>query len=454
MLTILSWLKRRNAGELLILSFLSLICIGAFLLKLPFSENRKLGWIDAFFIATSAVCVTGLSVVDIGSHFNLFGQAVILSLIQLGGFGIMSFSSFLLFIIGRKVPIVVQDAGGEIFSLIRSFPLRALLKKALLYVGVIEGAGFLALWISFRKDFSFFSSIWNALFHSISAFCNAGFSPLPNNLENFVDRFFVNIIIMTLIIMGGLGFYVLIELMEFVRRKKRLIRLSLHTKLVLLFSLILIFSGASLLLFFEWNNSFEGLKLKTRILASFFHSITARTCGFNTLRIGDLSEISLFTLIVLMFIGGAPGSTAGGVKVTTFSVLIIVGLSWLSRRTEGEIFGRAISQETVLRAVQVFILSVLVLCVFVFLLLITEGALIPHHQGSGKFIEVVFEATSAFGTVGLSTGLTPRLSNTGRVLISLLMFIGRLGPLTFIFAVTEKRVTLPYKLPKEDVMIG
>ena len=425
------------------------------MLFLPIStHSREISFIDALFTATSATCVTGLIVVDTGTYFTRFGQAVILLLIQLGGFGIMSFGTFIVFMLGGRATMRARDAVSQSFLPIQGLSLREMLKKSLIFMLVVEFLGALILYFAFGNAYTPGEKIWQAVFHSISAFCNAGFSLNSDSMIKFADSVVVNLTMMALIILGGIGFVVVLDIWLKFNKSERRHRLSLHTKMVLLLTIILIFSGAFLLTAFEWNGGFAQAGVKGKFLRGFFQSITARTAGFNTVEIKSLSEASLFVLIFLMFIGGAPGSCAGGVKVTSAGVILTVALSIFFLRKKPTIFGRSLSRETVDRALLLLVTAFLVINIFILLLLISEGGLSSHLLVKGKFLTVLFEAISAFGTVGLSLGVTPHLTAMGKILITALMFIGRLGPLTLIYLFQARSAPAAIEFPEEEVMIG
>ncbi len=429
--------------------------MGSFLLYLPISTHSgKISYLDALFTATSSVCVTGLIVVDTGRYFTGFGQAVILLLIQLGGFGIMSFGTFIIFMLRGRVSISAQTAVSQSFIELGDISVREMLKKSLLFMFMIEFIGAVLLFGGFRGAYPPGERLWQAVFHSISAFCNAGFSLNSESLVQFADSVLVNLTMMGLIVLGGIGFFVLLEISHLLRSRQKLKKLTLHSKMVLLMSGLLIFLGAGLLIGFEWNQAFADFGIKGRVLRGFFQSITARTAGFNTVEIGSLSEASLMVLLGLMFIGGAPGSCAGGVKVTSAGVILTVALGLFRRSRRPNIFGRSLSRETIDRALLLLVSGFLLVNVFILLLLILEGGLSSHHLVAGRFLTLAFETISAFGTVGLSLGVTSHLSFLGKILIIILMFTGRLGPLTLIYTLQARRVPVAIEYPEEEIMIG
>jgi trk system potassium uptake protein len=448
--------NRLNAAQLAISSFAAVVFFGAFLLTLPVSATKEsIRFIDALFTATSATCVTGLSVVDISTTFSLFGQVVILILIQVGGFGIIAISTLILFVVGKRVSMVTEDSIGSSFLNLQRYSLKDLVWRALFFTLLIELAGLLLLFPRWYLDFPLKKSIWFALFHSVSAFCNAGFSLFPDNLMIYVSDPLVNFTIMILIVSGGIGFFVMIDIWDRIRAKRGSFgnKLSFHSRIVLIMTFILIIGGTLFLFMMEKSSNLSGIGFGQGIMRSMFQSVTARTAGFNTMDIKSLSNSSLFLLIFLMFIGGAPGSCAGGVKVSTFGVLVLVVLSRIKNTSNPAIFSRSISRKNIESALILVLLSVVFIAFCTMILLITELGGTPHMESRGLFLELLFECVSAFGTVGLSTGVTPSLSDPGRLLITFIMFTGRLGPMTLVFAL-ERRKTVNYKFPEEDLIIG
>ncbi len=440
---------------MLLISFGNLVLAGAVLLTLPISATKgRVGFVDALFTSTSAVCVTGLAVNDIGTVFNSFGQAVILVLIQLGGFGIVSFGTVMVFVLGRRASLMTRDAVSESFPDLFGKSLRRIVRNAFLVMFAIEIAGAVLLFFGFRHSHPAKERAWQALFHSISAFCNAGFSLKTDNLIGSADNVFVNLVIMTLIILGGIGFIVLLEMGEVLRGRRKWRGLTLHSKLALTMSAILIVVGAALIIGLENHNLFAGVSLKGKILRGLFQSVTARTCGYNTVEIGRMTEASLVVLIGLMFIGGAPGSCAGGVKVTSAGVLLGLALHAFRKEKYPSLFGRTLPREAIERALILMISSFLLINFVSLILLGTEGGLVSPQTDPGRFMKIIFEATSAFGTVGLSTGITASLTVTGKLLITSLMYIGRVGPLTLIYLLQNRGEKVSIVYPEEEIMVG
>ncbi|MBN6885660.1 trk/ktr system potassium uptake protein [Cytobacillus horneckiae] len=434
--------------KILVLGFAAVILIGAFLLTLPISteSGKSLSFLDALFTATSATCVTGLVVVDTADTFSIFGEMVILSLIQIGGLGFMTFATFLFLLLGKKISLKERLLLKEAYNNISIAGIIKLVKRILIFTAVIEMLGGIILSIRFSFDFPIGKAVYYGFFHAISNFNNAGFDLMGDfrSLTNYVDDPVVTLTVCFLIIFGGLGFIVINELYEY--RETR--RLSVHTKIVLMTTVILTVCATILIFLFEYGNdkTLGTLSEAGKSLGAFFHAITPRTAGSNTLPIADLTQSTLFLTIFLMFIGAGSGSTAGGIKITTFAVLIATVWSQLKGKEDVVLFRRRIELQTILKALTVAMCGLAIVIVVTFILSITE-------KGQ-NFIVYLFEATSAFGTVGLSMGLTTELSPIGRVLIIFTMFAGRLGPITLGFAIAKRRKKEAYRHPKGNIMIG
>jgi len=448
-----------------VLSFGTVILAGTLLLWLPAaSREAPLGFVDALFTATSATCVTGLTVVDTGIHFTLFGQLVILALIQIGGLGIMTLGTFFILSFGGRLGLRGRDVVSRTLTGDHRSDLRRILRNVFYLTVAVEAAGAFLLAGRFLERMDLPQAIYEGVFHSVSAFCNAGFGLHPDSFIGWQRDWGVNLVLMSLIVTGGLGFVVLIDVARLFRRPEpdgrddrppgRRHRLSLHSRLTLLFSAGLILVGAVIFLLLEWQDTLVDLPLGGKLIASFFQSVTARTAGFNTVPIGLTSNATLFLFILLMFVGGAPGSCAGGIKVTTLGVLVTMAVNRIRGNAEVSLFRRRIPERTVSEAMGIATLGMTVVILFTFLLVAIEVGALSYATTQGAFIRLAFESVSAFGTVGLSTGVTPELSTVGRLLITLLMFIGRLGPLTMVLAVAA-RVRKPlYRYVEERVMVG
>ncbi|WP_458413001.1 TrkH family potassium uptake protein [Schinkia sp. CFF1] len=434
--------------KILVLGFAIVILIGTCLLTLPIAtaDGNGLPFLDALFTATSATCVTGLVVVDTGSTFSTFGELVILSLIQVGGLGFMTFATLFFMLLGKKISLKERLLLKEAFNNVTTAGIVKLARRILIFTAVIELIGAIILAIRFSFDMPVGTAIYFGFFHSISNFNNAGFDLMGEfrSLTGYVDDPTVVLTICSLITLGGLGFIVMNELFEY--RDTRM--LSVNTKVVLITTLILTLGATILIFLFEYGNekTIGPLSFLGKTLGALFQAVTPRTAGANTLPIADLTHPTLFLTILLMFIGGGSGSTAGGIKITTFAVLMATVWAQLKGNEDIVLFKRRIVIETILKALTVATSGALIVTIITFLLSITE-----HGQ---NFIVYLFEASSAFGTVGLSMGLTPELSPIGRFLIIFTMFAGRLGPLTLAFAITKRRKQEAFKYLKGNIMIG
>lgn len=448
-------IQRTRPGLIVIISFTAAAFAGAVLLALPAaSEGDPLSPVDALFTSTSAVCVTGLVVVDTGSQFTMFGKSVILALIQLGGLGVMTFSVFLFIFLGRGIGVRQRWIVTETFTSAPIKEIRSLIRSIFMFTFAVEGAGALSLFLFWRTRIPAAEAIQKSVFHAISAFCNAGFSTYSDSFVEYVDVAWLNFTIMLLIILGGLGFPVIHEFrsrMTAVRQGKRQ-SLSLHSKMVLSATAILIITGAVLFYFTEARTGLAGLGMKGKALSALFQSVTARTAGFNTADIAALGPAALFILIILMFVGASPGSCGGGIKTTSLAVFAAIFKTKISGRQAVTLFKRTIPEDVVLRALSVFILAVLVVTAGLIALLITEMGQID--SGSGDFLACLFETVSAFGTVGLSTGITPSLTVGGKLVIIVMMMLGRVGLLTVAYVITRAEHTRLFKYAEEKVMIG
>lgn len=433
------------------------ILTGTVLLHSPFSNSAVKGvsWIDALFTATSATCVTGLAVVDTGTSFSQAGLSIIMGLIQVGGLGIMTFTGLFFYLLRRRVSLTDRIAIGQSILHDPSFKIGSFLKRLVLWTLVIESAGAALLHFLDPQGFPAFSSI----FHAVSAFCNAGFSLQPDSLVAWRGNWGVNLVFMLLIIIGGIGFSVIVESQMWLTAKftaparhGRIV--SWYTKVVLKTTLFLIIAGFVVLLLAEALGTHKDISLSEKVLSALFQSVTCRTAGFNTLNIYHMTNVSLLFMIILMFIGGAPGSCAGGIKVTSFRVLIAFVVAQLKGRKQVVIGKFAVTEDTLNRTLLLTVFAGLILLLTTLLLNITEGANIPHPETRGLSLEIFFEAISAFGTVGLSTGLTPKLTSWGKVIITLLMFVGRLGPIVFLAAIQTYQKEKFYRWPDENLLIG
>lgn len=448
-------IQRTRPGVFIIISYLSAAFIGTILLSLPIaSTTEPLAIIDALFTATSAICVTGLIVVDTGTQFTVFGKSVILVMIQLGGLGVMTFSVFLFLFLGRRLGTKQRWIITESFTAAPIREVRSLLKAIFLFTFILEGVGTVLLFLFWKNEMAGPSAFFTSLFHSISAFCNAGFSFFNTSFVQYRGSMLLNVTILTLIVIGGIGFPVIYEFIQRIRYRRRHRRtpLSLHTRMVLTTTFTLIATGAAMIFLLEHNYESSLTTIKERVLTSIFQSITARTAGFNTLDIPALSAATLFILVLLMFVGASPGSCGGGVKTTSLAVLAAIFSNKIRGNNHISMFHRTLPDETVSRALSIFILGVVTVIAGVVLLLVSEmGAANP---GRDFFLSYLFEAVSAFATVGLSMGVTSTLTAAGKIIIIFLMLLGRVGLLTIAYVITRRAYGGLFRYAEERVMIG
>jgi len=434
---------RRSPPGVLAVLYILLIVLGSALLWLPIAHRGPFDLGDAIFTSASAVTVTGLSVVDIGQTFTFFGQAVILVLMQLGGFGLMSFAVLLLFVLGIPIGMPQRFLLREEINQSSLSNLTAVVRTIALVSLSCELVGALLLALVWVPEFGLWRGLWISVFHSVSAFNNAGFALWPDSLSQWVDNPIVNIVVPALFIIGGLGFIVLDDIVEAGRWR----RLSLHSKLMLTGTAVLILSSWVIFAYLEWNNPYTLGALPNafdRLMASFFQATTPRTAGFNTLDISKLHDSTTIMIMALMVIGGGSTSTAGGIKVTTLCVLLIATVTFFRRRTALHSYGRSLGPEEVMKVMALTTVSALVIVIGLFLTAIAHD---------GDFLDLAFEVISAFGTVGLSRGATPDLDSFGRSLVIAEMFLGRVGPLTLGFFLATRTVPR-VRYPRGRVFLG
>ena len=436
---------RINPPQALALGFAGLIFFGGVLLNLPMASqnNESIGFVNALFTSASSVCVTGLVVVNTAYHWTLFGKTVILILIQMGGLGFMTMATIVALIVGKKITLKERLVIKEQLNQETMSGLVRLTKYVILSTFVIEGIGALLLSTRFIPLYGLGKGIWFSIFHSISAFCNAGFDILGESMVPFVGDYVVNLTICGLIIVGGLGFSVFID----ISKNKKIKRFHLHTKFVIAITIILIFGGTLILYILESKNplTLGNLGFGEKILAAFFQSVVPRTAGFNSVNISALYDTTLFLIIILMFIGGSPGSTAGGIKTTTFGTLALTTLSVIKGEKDVVAFNKRISYEVINKSLAIIMVGLLLVVSVSFVLTITEDA---------NFLHLLFETTSAFATVGLTTGVTPNLTDFGKVMLILTMYAGRVGPLTMAFAFSRKHKHANYKYSEGTIIVG
>jgi trk system potassium uptake protein TrkH len=442
--------KPPSAAVALVVGFLILIAVGTALLALPVAaaNGASASLLVALFTATSAVCVTGFAVVDTATFWSPFGQAVILGLIQVGGFGFMTGSTLILFLlVGRRTGLRDRMLVQESTGVPELGKVTSLVQRIAVFTLIAEGAGLIVLTAAFlARGYEPLNAGWMGLFHAISAFNNAGFDLMGDfrSLSGFVDDPWILAPIGILLVIGGVGFAIVGDVIA----KRRWSRFALETKIVLLTTLVLLVGGAAAIGFFEWNNpaTLGALPTPQRPLNALFEAATLRTAGFSSLATGSLTEASLFVVMALIFIGGASGSTAGGIKVNTFSILLVAIVSTARGRPSAEVFGRRIPHILIYRALSVALLSIAALFLVALGLEVASGGVV--------FVDLLFEAVSAIGTTGASTGITPTLPDASRLILIIAMFIGRLGPLTLVLALTARARPIAYRPAVETIRIG
>lgn len=434
--------------QILAIGFAVVILTGTFLLKLPIAAQDGIStpFIDCLFTSTSAVCVTGLVTLDTGTHWTYFGKTMIIILIQIGGLGFMTFATLISLVIGKRITLkerlVMQEA-------MNSFSIQGIVKMAklvLIFTFSVEAIGALIMSITFIPEFGLLKGTYYSIFHSISAFCNAGFDLIGNfrSLTPYADNPIIILTIAFLIIFGGLGFSVWYELYNYRKTKK----LSLHSKVVLTVTAILVIGGSIFMFLFEFNNpgTIKNMSVNGKVLSSFFAAVTPRTAGYNSISTSDMTGAGRFLTVILMFIGGSPGSTAGGIKTATIGLLIMTVVSVIKGRDDTEIFERRVGKDLIYRAMAITMISFALVLIVTMILSITEvGASLEY---------IIYEATSAFGTVGLTLGFTTKLTYIGKILISFTMYCGRVGPMTIALALAKNSSKNSIRYPEDRILVG
>ena len=435
-----------NPPQVLALGFLSLILIGSILLNLPIasSSGSSIGYVNSLFTSASAVCVTGLTVLNTARDFTPFGQVIIITLIQFGGLGIMTLATVGYIIMGKKISFKERLMIKEQLNTESIQGIVKLTKKVIGYTFFLEMMGSLLLALRFVPMFGFEKGLAFSIFHAISAYCNAGFDIFGDSLIIFQNDYYVLLILSLLIILGGLGFTVYADLLA----KDKLRKLTLHSKVVLIMTGSLLLIGTLSFLLFESTNpgTLGSMNFPSRLANSFFQSVSPRTAGFYSVDMSKIRETTIFSTIMLMFIGGSPGSTAGGIKTTTFACLLLTTISVVKGEEDVNCLNRRLPFETIKRAVSIFLIGLAIVFSTAIILTITDSSL--------KFINLLFESTSAFGTVGLSAGITDKLSTLGRLVITLTMYIGRVGPLTMAYAFARRNMKRDYRNAPGNLMVG
>jgi len=446
--------KKKNMSpfKILAIGFLSLILTGGILLSLPVAtiSGESTSFLDSIFTATSAVCVTGLVVVDTGTYWSTFGQMIILILIEIGGLGFMAMSTFFAMILGKRISLRERLVMQEAYNTFSIQGIISHVRYMLIFTVIVQLSAALILMTQFIPVYGIGTGIYYGIFHAISGFNNAGFDLLGNftSLTVFNENKIILITLAIVINIGGLGYLVCREIISSLKIKRKLKNFSLHSKVVLTISVILLSVGTLALLIFEWKNpaTMGPMSFSDKLTNAFFSATTPRTAGFNSISTADMSPAGKLLTMGYMFVGGSPGSTAGGVKTTTLGIVIFTLISVLRGRQDAEVYKRRISQSTVFRAMAIFMLGITIVIVGVMILSIVE-------IGS-SFEMILFEVISAFGTVGLSQGLTPTLSAVGKVTITIIMYLGRVGPLTVMLALAGKQEKVNIKYPEGKILIG
>jgi len=438
-----------SSVRIIALGFAIIILFGGVLLSLPICSKEGIytSLLDSIFTATSAVCVTGLITLDTGTYWSTFGQIVIIFLIEVGGLGFMSITTFIAIVFGKKITLRDRLIMQESMNAFKIQGLVGMVKYILGLTVIIQLIGAVLLSVVFVPQYGMLRGIFYGLFHSASAFCNAGFDLFGNfsSLTSYAENYVVILVISMLIIIGGFGFTVLIELINYPKRKM----LSVNSKIVLTITCGLIVWGAVIIFLVEYNNSatLQNMNLGEKILNSFFASVTPRTAGFNSISTGDMTMAGKFTTIILMFIGGSSGSTAGGLKTATFGILIITIFSVINGREDTEAFGRRFSKQIVYKSFTLFSIEMIIVIAVTMILTITEP--------SQKFIDLFYEATSALGTAGLTTGVTQQITNwISKVVLIFTMYCGRVGTLTVLLALIHRKKKVGIKYPEGKILIG
>jgi trk system potassium uptake protein TrkH len=456
--TLKNRIQKVSPATLVLASFMLAIFFGSCLLSLPFSTREgSISWIDAVFTATSAVCVTGLTVVDTGTYFTPIGQGVILCLIQVGGIGVMTIAVVLFRWVGRKISFRQRMAMQDLFAQKPREDILSLVKSIVIFTLFAEFVGAILLFIHWSKKLSFTGALSTSVFHAVSAFCNAGFSTFPDSMVRYRNDVLLNLTISGLIVVGGIGFPVLYDLQRWMRyHKKNRVRLSIQTKTVLITTLSLIVLGAAIFALLESSSLPANTTACERFLVPLFQSITCRTAGFNTIDIGSLNEATLLLMIFLMYFGASPGSCGGGVKTTTLALAFTFAISRLRGHRRINMYRKSIPDETINRSVSLMLMSVgFILLVFFMLLMgdCVSARSVPACRHGG-FLAYFFETVSAFGTVGLSMGVTADLSNWGKTWIIVMMLVGRVGVLTFSYIIASPSAAKGIEYSEENIMIG
>jgi trk system potassium uptake protein TrkH len=445
--------RHLSPTRIFVLSFAAVILTGGILLWFPFSATKgNLRFVNALFTSTSAVCVTGLVVIDVGKDLSILGQVITIFLFQIGGLGIITFSTVFFVLMGRGISFKGREIVQSTFLHTPRRDFIVIAKSVLWFTFIIESLGTLFLFIRFSQDFPAGTALYHAIYNAISAFNNCGYSLFSDNLMGYQGDLIVNLTVMGLIVHGGIGFIVQYEVLSRLRGLQK--KLSIHAKIVLITTTILILSGSFLFYVFERNHIIKDIPILNKVLASFFQSVTPRTAGFNTVDIGALTNATILLMLILMFIGASPGSTGGGVKTTSAALLVMLMWSRLKGNLDVSPFNRTIPREIVSRSISIIFASAFSIAIITSVLLIAGGGKLPPTESRHFFVEYLFDTVSAFGTVGLSMGITPKLNDIQKYALILMMFAGRVGPLTLAFSLSRSAFGKGLTYAEEGVMVG
>jgi trk system potassium uptake protein len=448
--------QRITPAQLFVGSFIGMIGMGTLgLMVLPgLYTDQPLRFLDALFTATSAVCITGLVVVNTATDFTFWGQLYLLVLIQLGGLGMITFTSLIIISLGRRLSLRQEAVSMTSHDVAPDVNPRQLLRDVFVFTFIVEGIAAVFLYFFWVGDFGWHGAIWPAVFHSVSAFCNAGFSTFPDSLEQFAEYRGVLLVVSALVVVGGTGFLTMEELYLRYKagRTQQRFRISLHSRIVIVSTILLLVVGWLGYAVFEWRQGFSQMSSSVKLTNALFMSASCRTAGLNTIDHSSATDTTNFLTIILMAIGGSPGSTAGGLKTTTITLIGIYAWSRLRGREVTSAWGRSVPNETIQRAVGLFVVGFGIMTLCIFILITTEFG----RQADSQFLHYMFEIVSAFNTTGLSMGVTGGLSDPGRLMVTILMFLGRIGPLTFAAALAMRRPVRvrEFRYAYEDVVIG
>ena len=441
--------KHLTQTQMIVLGYFIIIFLGAGLLMLPISTKAGVStpFVDALFTSTSASCVTGLVIADTFRYWSTFGQCVILCIIQIGGLGFMTIGVCFAILLRRKIGLWTRGTLQESVNIMQVGGIVRLAKKIIVGTAIFEGMGALILALRFSRDMSLGKAVYFGIFHSISAFCNAGFdlmgeSGAYSSFTQYYNDPTVNLVIMSLIVIGGIGFFVWNDISV---NKLKFRKYRLHTKIVLISTAVLIFGGAALLFLFEKNNTIAGMPFGDQVLCSLFGSVTARTAGFNTVDTAALTDSSKILTSILMFIGGSPGSTAGGIKTTTFVVLLVYVHANLRKEMHCNVMGRRLDEDSIRKASAVLCINLFSVIMAVLIIVTVQPAAVT---------DVAFEVVSAIGTVGMSTGITRDMETVSKLVLIFLMYCGRIGSMSFALSLRGHKTEAPVKVPAEKIMIG